>query len=214
MSYAEQNGNPGNYTIGLVAVVGFHVLLGYALANGLARSVVEVLKAPLDVSLIQEIKPPPPPPPPPPKPRIVRTPPKVSAPPPPAYVPPVEVPVVAPAQPVITATTPEPPPVVEAPPAPKPVAPPVVDVAITCSNHIAVRSQVIYPPQAERMGLSGNVVVDFTVGADGTIKSVGVVRSSNAVFNSAATAAVAKLKCAGQGHDVRVRLPFAFRLDS
>jgi len=130
-------------------------------------------------------------------------------------VPPVEVPVVAPAQPVITATTAEPPPpVVEAAPAPTPVAPPVVDVAITCSNHVAVRSQVSFPAQAERMGLSGDVVVDFTVGADGAIKNVGVSRSSNAVFNSAATAAVAKLKCAGQGHDVRVRLPFAFRLDS
>jgi len=215
MSYAEQTGNPRSYTIGLAAVVGLHVVLAYGLANGLARTVVEVLKNPLDVSLIQEIKPPPPPPPPPPKPRVIPKAPPKAAPPPPAYVPPVEVPVVAP-PPVIAATSVEPPPPAPPAPAPAPVpaAPPVVDVGVTCSNHVAVRSQVAYPPQAERMGLSGDVVVDFTVGADGAIKNVTVARSSNAVFNAAATSAVAKLKCAGQGQDVRVRLPFSFRLDS
>jgi protein TonB len=95
-----------------------------------------------------------------------------------------------------------------------PAAPPVVDVAVTCPNHVSVRSQVAYPQQAERLGISGDVVVDFTVGPDGTIKNVGVAKTSNAVFNAAATGAVAKLKCVGQGHDVRVRVPFAFRLDS
>lgn len=212
MSYAEQQRDPRGLTIGLGAVVVFHILLGYGLANGLGRKVIEVLKAPLDVSLIEPVKPaPPPPPPPPPKPRVVKAAPKV-APPPPAYVPPVETPVVPPPQPVIAATSPEPPP--PAPPAPVPAAPPVVDIAVTCSNHVAVRSSVVYPPQAERLGLSGDVVVDFTVAPDGSIKNVAVSRSSNSVFNAAATAAVAKLKCTGQAQDVRVRVPFAFRLDA
>ena len=54
--------------------------------------------------------------------------------------------------------------------------------------------------------------VDFTVGTNGEVKDVTVSRSSNAIFNAAATAAVARLRCTGQGHDVRVRVPFAFRL--
>lgn len=214
MSYAEQQKDPRGLMIGITAVVGFHIILGYGLANGLGRKVMEVLKAPLDVSLIEPVKPaPPPPPPPPPKPQVVKTAPKV-APPPPAYVPPVETPVAPPAQPVIAATSAEPAPPAPPAPAPVPAAPPVVDIAVTCTNHVAVRSQVAYPPQAERMGLSGDVVVDFTVAPDGSIKNVAVARSSNAVFNAAATAAVAKLKCSGQGQDVRVRVPFAFRLDT
>ena len=48
-------------------IVGFHLLLIWALATGLARKVVEVLAAPLDTDLIEELqkedKPPPPPPP-------------------------------------------------------------------------------------------------------------------------------------------------------
>lgn len=214
MSYAEQYRDPRRQLIGLSAVVVFHVVLGYGLANGLGRKVVEVLKAPLAVKVIEEIKTLPPPPPPLPKPRVVQAP-KVAAPPPPAYVPRVEVPVQAPPAPVITATTPEPPPPPAEPaPAPKPVAPPVVDVAVTCPNHMTVRSQVAYPPQAEQLGLSGNVVVDFIVAPDGSIKNIAVVRSSHAVFNSAATGAVAKLRCTGQSQDVRVRVPFSFRLDS
>lgn len=216
MSYAAQQKDPRGLMIGVTAVVGFHIILGYGLANGLGRKVMEVLKAPLEVSLIEPVKPAPPPPPPPPKPQVVKTAPKL-APPPPAYVPPVETPVAPPPQPVIAATAPEPaPPAPPAAPAPAPVpaAPPVVDIGITCANHVAVRSQVAYPPQAERMGLSGDVVVDFTVAPDGSIKNVAVTRSSNPVFNAAATAAVAKLKCSGQGQDVRVRLPFAFRLDA
>ncbi|CAL94946.1 energy transducer TonB [Azoarcus olearius] len=215
MSYAEQQKDPRRLMIGFTAVLGFHIILGYGLANGLGRKVIEVLKAPLDVSLIEPVKPAPPPPPPPPPKQVVKAPPKV-APPPPAYVPPVETQVQAP-PPVIAATSAEPqPPAPPAAPAPAPVpaAPPVVDIAVTCANHVAVRSQVAYPPQAERLGLSGDVVVDFTVAPDGSIKNVAVSRSSNSVFNAAATAAVAKLRCSGQGQDVRVRVPFAFRLDA
>jgi protein TonB len=125
----------------------------------------------------------------------------------------VEVPVQAQIAPVIATTTSEPPPPAEPAPPPKPAVPAVVDIAVTCPNHVAVRSQVAYPPQAERLGLSGDVVVDFIVAPDGSIKNIGVVRSSNPVFNNAATGAVAKLRCAGQSQDVRVRVPFSFRLD-
>lgn len=190
---------------GLIAVVGFHVILVYALMNGLARKVVDVLKVPLSVNVIEEVKAPPPPPPP----KSLPPPPKVAAPPPPDFVPPVEVPVQAPVENTIIATSSEPAP----PPAPAVVAAPapVVNVAVACPNSDAVRAGVPYPPQAERLGLAGNVLVEFTVGPTGEVRDVTAVRSSNAVFVDTATKAVARFRCNGQGHDVRVKVPFVFR---
>lgn len=204
MNFAQQQRDPRKHLFGLSAVVVFHIVLVYALANGLARKVVEVIKDPLSVNIIEEVKPVPPPPPPP---KVVQTRPKVSTP-PPAYVPPVEVPVVAPPTPAITTTSTPTPPV----PAPAlPVAPPAVNVAVACPNFRNVPP--VMPPQAERQGLSGDVVVEFTVATDGSVRDIAVTRSTNAVFNSAATRAVAQYRCVGQGKDVRVRQPISFRMD-
>jgi protein TonB len=41
-----------------------HVLLGWALVTGLAQRMIEVIKAPIETKIIEEVKPPPPPPPP------------------------------------------------------------------------------------------------------------------------------------------------------
>ena len=38
------------------------ILLGWALMNGLARTVIEVIKGPIETKIIEEAKPPPPPP--------------------------------------------------------------------------------------------------------------------------------------------------------
>ncbi|RIX46292.1 MAG: TonB family protein [Rhodocyclales bacterium GT-UBC] len=207
MSYAEQQRNPRKHLVGLVAVLGFHVVLVYALANGLGRKVIEVLKAPLNVSIVEEVKTLPPPPPPP-KVVVART----KSPPPPAYAPPVEVPVNVPVQPTVTTSSQPPAPTPVAPAAPAaPAAPPAVNIAVACPNHVDVRSQVPFPRQAERLGLSGEVVIEFTVGVNGEVKNVTVAQSTNSVFNAAATAAVAQLRCNGQGHEARVRVPFSFR---
>lgn len=204
LSYADQQRDPRKHLFGISTVIVFHILLVYALANGLGRKVIEIVKSPLDVALIEEIKAPPPPPPPPkliPQPKV--------APPPPAFVPTVEVPVIAPA-PVIT-TTPTPPPPAPPAPAPAPVAPQVVNVAIACPNFRNVLPQM--PAQAERMGLSGDVVVEFTVAADGGVKDIAVARSTNSIFNPAATKAVSQYRCVGQGRDVRVKQLIAFRVE-
>ena len=67
MSYAEPH-DSGRRLTGLVVVVAFHVVLGYALVEGLARKIVEVVRAPLETKIVEEVKPPPPDkPPPPPK---------------------------------------------------------------------------------------------------------------------------------------------------
>lgn len=207
MSYALQQRDPRQYAVGLSAVVAFHALLAYALATGLAHKVVDVLKGPLEVALIEEVRPPPPPPPPPPK--AVKQP-KIDLPPPPAYVPPVETPVPPPPAPVIEAVTAEPaPPPPVAPPAP--AVPQPLSIGVACPDFRNHPPQM--PAQAERQGLSGDVVVEFTVDAGGTVRDVAVTRSTNSIFNSAAVRAVSQYRCTAQGRDVRVRQPISFRVD-
>ncbi|MEQ1601871.1 MAG: energy transducer TonB [Methylophilaceae bacterium] len=211
MNYAQQQRDPTRHLIGISVVVVFHIILAYALANGLAKKIVKFVEDPLDVKLIEEFKPPPPPPP-----KIVQ--PKI-APPPPVYVPPPEVVVNTPPPPpeVVVATVAVPPPPappveVAPPPPPPPVAKPAVaSVGVACPNHQEIRSNTEYPAQAQRLNLSGNVVVEFTVDANGSIKNVNVLKSSNKVFNNAATNAVAKFQCVGQGQEVHVRVPFEFK---
>ena len=101
-----------------------HAVLIYALLNGLATKVVQVIQHPIETRIIEPVKPPPPPPMP-----VVKLPPPKFAPPPPPFVPPPEVPVQAPPQATIThqsAPVPSAPAVqapVVAPPAPaKPVS--------------------------------------------------------------------------------------------
>lgn len=220
MSYATAQRDPRRHLAGIVFVVLFHLVLAYALANGLARDVVRVFKAPLEVALIEEVKPPPPPPPEPVK-KIAAKP--RPAPPPPAYVPPPEVQVAPPTKPAPTKPAPTIAVVQTEPPAPAPPAPPApaappepvaAAIGVTCPNHVGIRSSVPYPPQALRLGKSGEVVVEFIVDAAGAVGNIRIVRSTDAVFDKAATSAVARLQCVGQGRPVRVSVPFKFALDN
>lgn len=199
MNFAQQNRNPVRHMTAVGAVALLHLVVGVALVSGLARKVVEIYRKPVDVSIVEEqVKPPPPPPPP----KPMRT-----AAPPPAYAPPPDIPAPAvPAPAAITATTAEVPPPASAP---APVA-----VGAVCPNHLAVRSHVPYPPLAQRQGIGGEVLVEFTVATDGRIGNVTVVKSSHPVFEKTVVEAVDKFRCAGQAQPVRVRVPFAFRLES
>ena len=70
MDFAQQQRDPKRHVIGIGAVVILHVLVVWALVSGLARKVVEVVKGPIEVKVIEEIVKKPPPPevvPPPPK---------------------------------------------------------------------------------------------------------------------------------------------------
>ncbi|OYT87316.1 MAG: energy transducer TonB, partial [Burkholderiales bacterium PBB6] len=82
MNYSDNPLEKKNKATGLLIVAGLHVVLGWALVNGLARKIVEVVKAPIETKIIEEIKPPPPPPP-----ENLPPPPK-NMPPPPSFVPP------------------------------------------------------------------------------------------------------------------------------
>jgi protein TonB len=220
MDYAQQQRDPFRHMIGITLVVVFHIVLVYALVNGLARKVIDVIKQPLEVNLIEELKPLPPPPPPPPK---VLPPVQKVVVPPPVYVPPPEVRVEAPPprENVVVATTSAPPPPVEVapePPAPAPIAkaapPAIVSVGVACPNSREVQGNTPYPSQAQRLGLSGEVVVEFMVNADGTISNTNIVKSPNRVFNSTVTDAVNKLHCVGQGQSAQVRWSFVFKQES
>ena len=177
MSYAEQQDNSVRRLIGLSIVVVFHAALGYALVNGLARKIVEIVRQPLDTKIIEEVKPPPPDKPPPPPP------PRMAAPPPP-YIPPPEVQVQVPQSlqsAAISAVTSDRPigPVATpgqrfAPPAPKaraPVRTPAVVQAKACEKPE-------YPSASLRAQETGIVMLAFLIDVNGGVLESRVERSS------------------------------------
>jgi len=155
----------------VLAVVGLHVVIGYALVTGLARKVVEAIKPPLEARVIEEIKRPPPDQPPPP-------PPKLAAPPPPFIPPPeinIQVPVTTPPPTIATVSTtprpPAPPPVVRAPePPPMPL--------VRKEYKASYRVQPQFPREAVRSGTSGRVVAHVVVAPSGTVTEVRIVSAS------------------------------------
>lgn len=121
MYFSNQRRDTRRPLVGLSLVILFHVAIVYALLTGLAKKVVDVVRAPIETKVIEEVKKPPPPPE-----VVVPPPPRLEAPPPP-FIPPPEVQIATPPppQPTITAvpTPPPPAPVTIAPVAP-PEAPP------------------------------------------------------------------------------------------
>lgn len=206
MDYAQRQRQPGKHLTGITVVVIFHIVLGYALVNGLARQVIDVIKAPLETKIIEEVKKPPPPDtPPPPPPKMVQV--------MPTFVPPPEVQVQVPVAPPVFATQTAVAPPVYAPPAPPQTAPAgPISVGIACPNSQQVKTEIQYPPQARKDGLQGEVVIEFTVAANGDIKDITIKSSTNRAFNSASINATRKFKCNAQGRDVRVMVPYSFTL--
>lgn len=182
MDYAQQQRNPGKHTVGIGIVIVMHLLLAWAVVSGLARKVVDVVKAPIETKIIEEVQPPPPPPP-----ENLPPPPKF-APPPPSFVPPPEV-VVAnpPPAPSITVTRDVPPPAppVSIAPPPGPPAPPAPPAPPRVAARPAIANVAScaptgddYPPAARRAEATGTTVVRFNVGADGKLANAEVVRSA------------------------------------
>jgi protein TonB len=159
---------------GIVAVL--HVALAWALLSGLARKVVEVVKAPIETKLIEEVKPPPPPPenlPPPPK----------NLPPPPSFVPPPEVVVTPPPVPQQTITTttvaPPPTPVAIAPAAPEaPPAPAAAPAARAAVIDVRTCETPSYPAAALKAEATGLTRIRFTVDAIGKMTKAEIEKPS------------------------------------
>ncbi len=168
MNYAEQQRDPAKHAVGIGVVIVMHLILGWALLNGLARTVIDVIKGPIETKIIEETKPPPPPPenlPPPPK----------FAPPPPSFVPPPEVVINAPPTPAptITTTAIAPPPTAvviapaqpEAPPAPPRVAArPAVANAKDCAPGLRTT-----PAAAIKEDATGTTIIRFSIDATGKL---------------------------------------------
>lgn len=170
MNYAEQQRGPAKHMVGFAVVVALHALLAWALVNGLARRVVEVIKGPVETKIIEEVKPPPPP-------EEVLPPPPKMAPPPPSFVPPPEIRIAnPPPAPAITVTREAPPPMpVHIAPAPA-HAPPAVAAApapklqaVPARIDVSTCEKPEYPAAALRAEASGVTKIRFWVDASGAV---------------------------------------------
>ena len=223
MNYSQRQADPKKHLIGIASVILFHILVVYALVTGLAKKVIDVVRAPIETKVIEEIKKPPPPPE-----VVVPPPPKLEAPPPP-FIPPPEIQIAnPPPAPTITATTPTPPPapvvitpapapvaVAPAPPAPAPApAPAVVSAGVACSNFTTKMGDVAFPREALRQGLDrGEALIQFTLTANGEVKDIRSISSTSPIFARNSIRIVGELKCEGQGRDVTVRVPFSYKVE-
>ena len=211
--FGKKQQNPVRRFGGIAAVLLLHIVLIYALLNGLATKVVQVIQHPIETKIIEPVKPPPPPPLP-----TVQLPPPKFAPPPPPFVPPPEVNVPTPPQPTIThqaapvVAQPAPPPAPPAPPTPaKPVS---AQVDVACPNSDQIRSTVVYPKEAQENNVTGDVLIEFVVDPQGHITDEHVAKSSDdSSLDRAAFNAVKKFSCVSQGQPVRVQVPFSFNLN-
>jgi protein TonB len=177
VSYVQAQEDSSKRLTGLAVVVVFHAVMGYALVNGLARKIVEVVTQPLETKIIEEVKPPPP------QEKLPPPPPRFAAPPPP-YIPPPEVQVQVPqtVQAITAVTSTKPTEPVAMPgqryaPAPAPVAraapvrtAPVVDAGACAKPE--------YPMAARRAQETGIVQLAFLIDVDGTAVESKVERSS------------------------------------
>ncbi len=222
MNYSQRQADPKKHLIGIASVILFHILVVYALVTGLAKKVIDVVRAPIETKVIEEIKKPPPPPE-----VVVPPPPKLEAPPPP-FIPPPEIQIAnPPPAPTITATTPTPPPApVVIAPAPAPVAPPapaappappapvVATAGVICPNYATVMGDVAFPREALRQGIErGEATIQFTVTAAGEIKDVRSIRATNPIFARNSIKLVGEYKCTGQGRDVTVTQIFGYKTE-
>ena len=207
----------GNRSTGLAVVLALHVLVGWALASGLARKVVDVVvNKPIEMSIVPEVAPPPPPPPPP-KVEKIKEVVKSVAPPPPAYVPPPEVvPAEPPPAPVVQAVQteappPAPPVIAPPPPAPVPEAKPAVvkqEISVACPGYEGVLAQAL-EEAIDRVGLNGTVQALIKIRGSQVVDVQTV--SGPKEYHKYVQAAVKRMRCsAGGANEVQVSLPVNF----
>ncbi|PRC93389.1 energy transducer TonB [Solimicrobium silvestre] len=176
MDFSEHGQDPTKKLVGISVVVLIHVIVIYALLNGLGKQIIAVIKdIPIETKVIEEVKPPPPPPDAPPPP------PKLAAPPPP-FIPPPEVQVAQ--QPVvntISAVSNVQPPrqdftkAVAAPPVVAKASGPSVVAAVV---DFSTCDKPDYPRNSVRNEEHGTVRIAFLIGLDGRVADSKIEKSS------------------------------------
>ena len=209
MEFVLQRRSPVGNFAGLGAVVIFHFLILLAFMHGLARDPVAFTPlSPIDwVRIIEPV----PPPPKQPLPKLVaQSVAPVEVPQPEVIdIPPVSMEVITPSQ-----TDPSTAPVDgQATAKDSNQGATLAGLGAACPNAQGVRSTMRYPAQARREGLQGDVVARFLVAANGQIRNINIVSSSNRAFNNMVMNAVKQFSCVGQGREVTVEVPFSFKLD-
>jgi len=216
MDFAKRQRDPTRHLIGIGVVVLIHALVIWALLTGLASKAIQVIKKPLNATIIEEIKLPPPPPPPPPPPKKIELP-KVQVPVQP-YVPPPDIPPpVAPAEPVISAPTTVVPtePVVIAPPpppvaAPAPPKPAIRSAGISCPTRV----NPTFPREAIRAKVEkGRVDALLSVDEKGNVTEVRITNADPPrVFDRVVRDSLAEWKCVGDGTKYQASVEINFSL--
>lgn len=161
------NVSSGSRGVGLLAVLGFHAVVIWLFASGLAQKAVTAVQE-LKADIISEPPPPPEDEPPPPPPELIE---------PPPYVPPPEINLenITPSKSAITQTQSE-----------APVSGPTVGVRQDPKRPV---SRPPYPPSAKRLEQEGTVTLLLYVTEDGRVgdakidKSSGVPALDNAALN-------------------------------
>lgn len=197
---------------GITLVIVFHLIVVYALVTGLAQKVVDVVRAPIETKVIEEVKKLLPPPE-----VALPPPPKLDAPPPP-FIPPPEVQLAAPPppQPAITATTPTPPPaapLIITPAAPLVSAaaarPAVLAMGVACANQVPPSM----PQKAIREGITGSVRARATI-KGGKVVAVEILSSQpRGVFDAAVRSAMLQYGCQAGEEEIRAEQTFDFKVD-
>ena len=202
---------------GLAAMVGLHLLIGYALVSGLARKAVEtVTRKPLEAVIVQDVTPPPK------VEKIVEA--RKTATPQPARVPrpevvrtPAPVPVPAPVPPVVAMQSPEPAPApapsppAPAAPSPAPARPASSSVGVVCPGYQAALQSGL-AGVFERVGLAATVKVQFRVRGD-AVQDVSLL-SGPREYQRAVQSAVRRFTCRSEGvEDALVVFDVNFRAE-
>jgi len=150
-----------------VVIVAAHVLLGWGLANGLARKVVEVIAPPIQTDIIEEVQereePPPPPPPEFERPPVEVPPPEVA----------IEIPIDTSQSTAITDVTDKP-----VPMAPPPPPPPRKVVKAKMGRNFP-NSEDYYPAASKRLGEEGSITVKVCVGPNGKLAGEPEIQQSS-----------------------------------
>ena len=149
----------------LLAIIGLHIFIAWALATGLARRALEVIAPPIQTDIVEEVKtqkePPPPPPPEFQKPPVEVPPPDVT----------IDMPVEAPATSAITA-------VAATPHAPAPPAHVGSHKAPTVAKNFPA-SEEYYPAASKRLNEEGAPTVHVCVGANSKLTAAPTIAQSS-----------------------------------